>query len=116
MRFVAWMTLMSIGFLSLIWTAGIAGLFFCAANLVFMFPRALRRDVRDVTRRELLMVFCVVIAFVITVAALKIFVPALAAHVAARFLRHPAVVISLWLICIWLGYKIWRRKIQNEAS
>ena len=111
-RFVIWAVVVSLGWLSFLWIAGFAGLFFFASWFVAMPQEALHRVV---PRRELLWMTCVLIAFVAIAAALKIFVAASADSAADRFFRHPAVVISLWLLCLWIGYRGWRRRVHNAA-
>ncbi len=112
-RFVVWAVLFSLGWLSFFWIPRVAGLFFFAAWFIAMPREALHRIV---PRRELLWMACVLIAFVAIAAALKIFVPASAGQAADRFLSHPAVVIPLWLLSLWLGYRGWRRRVHNAAA
>ncbi len=111
-RFAAWTVLVSLGWFSFLWIARAAGLFFLAAWFVAMPREALHRVL---PRRELLWMACVLLGFVAIVVALKIFVPSSSDRAADQFLRNPAIILPLWLLCLWLGYRGWRRRVHNVA-
>ena len=111
-RFVVWAGLVSLGWLSLLWIDRFGLLFFFAAWFVAM-PR--ERLHRVVPRRELLWIACILIAFVVVVVASKILTPASGDGAPERLFRHPTVIIILWLLCLGLGFRGWRRRIHNAA-
>ena len=111
-RFVASAILMSLGWLSFIWIHAFASAFLLAAWLVLMPREHLHRVV---PRREILWAIFMLPACAAIVVASKILVPASAGRAVEGFFRHPAVVIPLWLICLWFGYRGWRRSIRNVA-
>jgi len=70
---------------------------------------------RVVPRREMLWMACILVAFIAAVLASKIFTPASADQALERFFSHPAVVITIWLLCLGLGFRGWRRRVRNAA-
>jgi hypothetical protein len=111
-RFVAWAVLVSLGWLSFLWIHGLAFLFFFPAWFVAMPREGLHRVV---PRRELLWMACILLAFIAVVVASKFFTPASTDRALERFFTHPAVIITLWLLCLGLGFRGWRRRIHNVA-
>jgi hypothetical protein len=111
-RFVVWAVLVSLGWLTFFWIHGLAFLFFFPAWFVAMPREELHRVV---PRRELLWMACILVAFIVVLVASKIFTPASADHALERFFTHPAVIITLWLLCLGLGFRGWRRRIHNAA-
>ena len=111
-RFVVWAVLVSLGWLTFFWIHGFAFLFFFPAWFVAM-PREQLHAV--VPRRELLWMACILVAFIVVLVAIKVFTPASADHALERFFSHPAVVITLWLLCLGLGFRGWRRRVHNAA-
>jgi hypothetical protein len=111
-RFAVWAVLVSLGWLSFLWINGFGLLFFSAAWFVAMPREQLHRIV---PRRELLWMACILVAFLAVVLASKILTPGSAERALDRFFSHPAVIIPLWLLCLWLGFRGWRRTIRNAA-
>jgi hypothetical protein len=111
-RFAGWAVLVSLGWLSFLLFEGFAPLFFFAAWFVAMPRKELHRIV---PQRELLWGACVLAAFIAVLIASKFLTPASAGRTLERFCRHPAVIIILWLLCLWLGFKGWRRRVDNGA-
>lgn len=112
-RFAAWTVLVSLGWLSFLWIDHIGGLFFLASYFVAMPRDELHRVV---PRRELLSIIVVLIAFVVLSVALKLLTPASTDRALNHFFRHPAVIITLWLLCLWLGFRGWRRKVHQMRA
>ena len=111
-RFVISAILLSLGWFLILWNEPFASAFFLAAWF-FVFPREqLHRVVR---RRELLSLVFFLVAFIGVLIALKFLVPASGDRALERFLRHPAVVVPLWLLNLGLGYWVWRRT-HNASS
>ncbi len=114
-RFAAWAILVSLGWLTMMWIRGLAGIFFLSS--VIMIPREWLDRVpqrKSLWMTRILVVF--IVAIVVIVAA-KILVPASSSERAVeQFLRQPAVIISLWLLSLGLGYRVWRKRIHNAAS
>jgi hypothetical protein len=111
-RFVTSAILMSLGWLSFLWMDTLPLLLFFSAWLVAVPHEQLHRVV---PRRELLWMACVLVAFVAAIVASKILVPQSADRALERFFRHPAVIIPLWLLCLWLGFRGWRSRIHEVA-
>jgi predicted PurR-regulated permease PerM len=115
-RFALWAILVSLGWLSFLWIQAFGVMFLSLAGIftpILTIPREQLQ--RVVPRPELWWIGAVSFAFVIAIVAAKILIPAVADQAAERFLRHPAVIIPLWLACLWLGYRGWRKQTQSPG-
>jgi len=110
-RFVVSAILMSLGWWSLLWI-DLACLFFFAAWFVVTPREQLHQAVSP---RELLWIMLILVAFIALAVASKIFVPESADRALERIMKNPVVIIPLWLLCLWLAYRNWRRRGHNAA-
>lgn len=110
-RFAIWAVLMSLGWFSFLWVDAFGPMFFFAAWFVGM-PREELRRVIPV--RELVWMTCILAAFIVGAIASRIFIPSSAENTAAQIFRHPAVIAALWALCLWLGYRGWRRSAPSS--
>ncbi len=104
-KFAAWAVLVSLGFFCWMWTNFFTMFFFWLSWWVGM-PREELHAV--VPRREIWATAFALAIIVTAVIAWKTLVPAIARQTLDHVLGHPAVVIPLWLFCLWTGFRAWR--------
>lgn len=109
-RFAMWVVLVSLGWLSFFWLDDLGLLFFFAAYFIAT-PRDQLR--RVVSGRELSWMACVLAALIVIMLALKVFVSAAAEKNLERLFKNPVIIITLWLLCLGLGFLAWRKRGEN---
>ena len=70
---------------------------------------------RPIPRSELWVMSGVLIAFVAVIIACKYFVPVSVGDSIQRVIRHPAIVVPLWLFMLWGLYRHWQRQ-RGESN
>ncbi|MCX6895665.1 MAG: hypothetical protein NTZ16_09255 [Verrucomicrobia bacterium] len=82
--------------------------------VLFVTPRS--EFIRPLPQREIWSTFGLLAAFVAVCVAWKHLVSGSASEAIERFFRHPAVVVPLWLIMLWLLYRCWRRQKKDAEA
>jgi hypothetical protein len=106
-RFVIAAVLTSAGCLLLLSGSSHGGVLFGLATVFFM-PRSELK--RPISRRELWLTFGLLIALIVAIIAAKHFVTGSTSDVMERVIRHPAVVVPLWLLMLWGLLRHWQRQ------
>jgi|SRR5690348_7198356 len=83
------------------------GVLFALATVFFM-PRS--ELTRPIPRRELWLTFGVLILLIALIVAAKFLIPKSAADMMERIIRHPAVVVPLWMLMLWGLFRHWQRQ------
>lgn len=114
-QFVSWLVVFTIGMaVWVMWggTSGLALLALVASNLILM--GAGERS-RAIPAREMLLIFASLIVFIGLGIASKRWLPSDFGEPAARALQHPALVVPLWALAVWLVYRRYRLSKSDSS-
>jgi hypothetical protein len=89
---------------------GIVVICFCFPTIILM-RRAERK--RSLTPRDLWITMTLFAAFVGLIVLANLFIPKTTGEYYLRYLRHPAVVLSMWVIM--MGLWLWRYRKEQKA-
>jgi hypothetical protein len=106
-RFGVAAVLISAGCALLIAGVDRGGILFGLTTLFFM-PRS--ELTQPMPRRELWVMFGVLLALIVAIVAARHFLPSSAADIVRRVIHHPAFVVFLWLFMMWGLFSHYQRQ------